>query len=142
MIENKPYSEKLLDPRWQKRRLAILQRDNWTCLECGNTEETLHVHHLYYRSGLQPWEYPDGALSTLCATCHKAIGNEEPAEMILIGTLRQRGFNNRDIVNLGLAFAEMDDKAPIEPLITTLQGLLSDKKRIRSAVGLFAEVQF
>ncbi len=28
------YAEQLKDPRWQKRRLEILQRDEWRCL-CG-----------------------------------------------------------------------------------------------------------
>ena len=34
------YSEKLRDPRWQKARLKVLERDNWTCVNCGETERT------------------------------------------------------------------------------------------------------
>lgn len=41
----KSYSEKLLDPRWQKKRLEILARDNWTCQRCGAVNCELHVHH-------------------------------------------------------------------------------------------------
>lgn len=67
----KRYTEKLLDPRWQRRRLEILNRDEFTCQECGNDEDTLHVHHRYYRRGSEPWEYPDAALVTLCKTCHE-----------------------------------------------------------------------
>lgn len=38
------YLEKLKDPRWQKRRLEIFQRDEFTCQVCFDTESTLHVH--------------------------------------------------------------------------------------------------
>lgn len=63
------YRDKLLDPRWQKKRLAILERDDWACQGCGTDEETLHVHHRIYSDG-DPWDTPDEALVTLCAICH------------------------------------------------------------------------
>lgn len=65
------YLEKLKDPRWQKKRLEIFERDGWECTNCGNKDETLHVHHTYYLSGREPWEYPDGSLKTRCEMCHK-----------------------------------------------------------------------
>ncbi len=64
------YSNLLKDPRWQKKRLEILQRDGFKCTNCGDDSHTLHVHHLYYTKGLKPWEYPDDALVTLCERCH------------------------------------------------------------------------
>lgn len=64
------YSEKLLDPRWQRRRLQIMERDNWTCQQCYDTETTLNVHHIWY-SGRDPWDAPDEALVTLCRDCHE-----------------------------------------------------------------------
>lgn len=67
------YFELLKDPRWQKRRLEILKRDEWTCLDCGDDTKSLHVHHRYYQWGLNPWEYSDDALMTLCEPCHKRI---------------------------------------------------------------------
>ena len=66
----KTYSERLLDPRWQKKRLEIFERDGFTCVCCGDKEMTLHVHHLYYCKGREPWEYPNFALSTYCKSCH------------------------------------------------------------------------
>jgi transcription elongation factor Elf1 len=63
------YSQKLKDPRWQKKRLEILQRDNFTCRYCGNTKETLNVHHYVYNG--EPWEVSDGDAVTLCESCHK-----------------------------------------------------------------------
>lgn len=66
----KNYSELLLDPRWQKKRLEILQRDDFTCRSCERNEETLHVHHTYYDKDLLPWQYDNYSLVTLCKTCH------------------------------------------------------------------------
>lgn len=68
--EYKPYWEKLKDPRWQRRRLEIMRRDNFTCLECKSATNTLNVHHCYYIKGADPWEHPDSALKTLCEDCH------------------------------------------------------------------------
>jgi hypothetical protein len=67
----KTYSEKLKDPRWQKKRLEILGRDNFTCQECGCDDKTLHVHHLSYAKGKEPWDADDSNLRTLCENCHE-----------------------------------------------------------------------
>jgi len=69
----KTYSEKLQDPRWQKKRLEILSRDNFTCNTCSNTKKTLHVHHKNYLHGHQPWEYDNDNFNTLCKDCHSLI---------------------------------------------------------------------
>jgi len=70
-MAKKSYYEKLLDPRWQKKRLEILSRDDFKCLQCGDGSSTLHVHHGYYERGLDPWEYDNDTLHTLCDDCHK-----------------------------------------------------------------------
>lgn len=64
------YSEKLKDPRWQKKRLDVFGRDRWCCQICGNNKITLNVHHLYYAKDKDPWEYPLSAFETLCEDCH------------------------------------------------------------------------
>lgn len=64
------YSQKLRDPRWQKKRLQILERDGWACCACGDTESNLQVHHVYYVKQ-DPWDYPDNAYQTLCESCHQ-----------------------------------------------------------------------
>jgi hypothetical protein len=66
------YSEKLKDPRWQKKRLEVLQRFSFSCCYCGSTEKTLHVHHRYYISGREPWNYPISAYESLCFECHES----------------------------------------------------------------------
>lgn len=64
------YSEQLKDPRWQKKRLDILSRDSFTCLLCSDKDTTLHIHHIEYLPGRQPWEYEDDNFQTLCKHCH------------------------------------------------------------------------
>lgn len=64
------YAEKLKDPRWQKKRLYILERDGWACQTCGETRRNLQVHHLFY-ARRDPWDYPDEAYQTLCDQCHE-----------------------------------------------------------------------
>lgn len=66
------YSIKLKNPKWQKKRLEIFQRDNFTCVYCSETEETLHVHHEKY-IGENPWDTPNEFLKTVCETCHKIL---------------------------------------------------------------------
>jgi RNA polymerase subunit RPABC4/transcription elongation factor Spt4 len=67
------YAEKLQDPRWQKKRTQVLNRDNFTCKLCGDTKETLDVHHHLYEKGKDPWEYSDDVLDTYCRKCHKLV---------------------------------------------------------------------
>jgi hypothetical protein len=67
------YSEKLQDPRWQKKKNSILDRDDYTCQLCYDKSSTLHVHHHYYKNGREPWEYEDEALVTYCIVCHKVV---------------------------------------------------------------------
>lgn len=69
------YSDKLRDPRWQKKRLEILQRDSFTCRYCDAQDKELHVHHLQYKKGKQPWEYEDSNFLTLCEHCHDRLTN-------------------------------------------------------------------
>jgi len=65
------YSEKLRDPRWQKKRLQILKRDKFKCTYCGDDKSELQIHHLKY-SG-EPWEVKNEFLITLCKDCHSII---------------------------------------------------------------------
>jgi len=88
------YSEILTHGDWQKRRLLIMQRDNFQCTKC--TEKfNLQIHHIYYRWGWLPWEYPDDALVTLCDLCHK---KEEFIKWVIRhGMEALRNFNANDL---------------------------------------------
>lgn len=64
------YKDKLQDPKWQKKRLEILNRDNWKCQKCGDENKTLHVHHIEYKPCREPWQYDNENFVTLCYDCH------------------------------------------------------------------------
>jgi len=68
------------DPRWQRRRLEIFERDGFRCTECGDDKASLQVHHKIYRgSWSNPWVAPDDALTTLCEPCHEKRTNLDRA---------------------------------------------------------------
>lgn len=71
------YSDKLKDPRWQKKRLEIMGRSDFACEECGEKDKTLSVHHLYYKKGLNPWEYSNDSLRCLCEFCHNLTNSRD-----------------------------------------------------------------
>lgn len=78
------YSQLLKDPRWQRKRLEIMQRDNFTCQICGHADKPLHVHHIHYEKGRMPWEYNGSQLITLCEDCHKS---EHESSMNILGEI-------------------------------------------------------
>lgn len=71
-MAKKSYSEKLLDPRWQKKRLEVLSANDFTCQLCSDHESTLHVHHKMYAKDREPWEYDLDQYAVLCKSCHKS----------------------------------------------------------------------
>lgn len=78
LMNKKEYSEYLKNPKWQKKLLEILSRDNFSCVVCGNgidTDTQVHVHHLSYRKGRMPWEYEINDMRVLCKRCHQRIHN-------------------------------------------------------------------
>lgn len=66
------HSSMLRDPRWQRKRLKIMERDNFSCIACGCKNITLTVHHKKYAKTL--WNVPNEDLQTLCENCHDALG--------------------------------------------------------------------
>ena len=65
------------DPRWQRLRLQVMDRDGWACVACGDTKSTLHVHHKRYCGSI--WESPHEDLQTLCGSCHAGLGQHPKA---------------------------------------------------------------
>ena len=72
MSQKLTYAEQLKHPEWQRKRLEILQRDNFVCQKCFEPDKTLHVHHKHYRKGAKVWEYEDHVLVSLCEACHES----------------------------------------------------------------------
>ena len=65
------YAEQLLDPRWQRLRLKVLEACGWQCQNCGDETTQFHVHHKRYKKGAMAWEYEPDELEALCKDCHK-----------------------------------------------------------------------
>lgn len=95
----KTYYEKLKDPRWQKIRLQIMQRDNFMCVICGAKHKPLNVHHRLYFKNWEPWDYNDHHLITLCEDCHQNI-DWNNLKNDLLDYLYYIGINENHIFNL------------------------------------------
>jgi len=99
-MKKNDFFEQYKDPRWQKKRLKIMERDEFMCQCCYDTENTLNVHHKYYIHNKKPWEYPDKLLITLCADCHQS---EEESKYIIndfVKILLSDGYCNTELVFL------------------------------------------
>lgn len=81
------YAEKLKDPRWQKRRLEVLDLARWKCEDCGSSTTELHVHHTVYIPGKEPWEHTVSMLMSVCKPCHQERQQKEDYIRHMIGTL-------------------------------------------------------
>ncbi len=105
------YSEKLKDPLWLMKRRSILARDNFTCQSCGDKEKVMNVHHEYYITGNEPWEYPDKALVTLCQDCHAIEENGRKEAFRMLNTsIADAGFTREDVIKLSTVFNEIQTK--------------------------------
>jgi hypothetical protein len=82
------YSKLLKHPLWQRKRLEILNRDNFQCQICEDKETTLHIHHKEYIPGKNPWEYEDSNFITVCEDCHLLLSEEgmEDSRKIILKT--------------------------------------------------------
>lgn len=89
--------DQIKSPQWQKKRLEVLQRDNFQCQICGSTEKTLHVHHLYYKDNLNYWEYPDIAYITLCEDCHNREHKVRDSINQIVRHFNKCGITNTEI---------------------------------------------
>ena len=65
------YQEQIKHPKWQKKRLEVLEANNFTCQQCGRTDMELHVHHTMYKKGASAWEYEISELKCYYKDCHK-----------------------------------------------------------------------
>lgn len=101
------YAKKLLDPRWQKKRLEIFERDKFTFQICESTENTLHVHHRYYIWGNDPWDYPSESLVTLCDECHGQEEYLKPCATRFLNGFKDFGFNNVDFESTGISGSKL-----------------------------------
>jgi len=79
------FFENYKHPKWQKKRLEILERADFKCENCGESEEELSVHHGYYEKGKKPWEYNDFTFTCLCDPCHEQAEEHRKGAQRLAG---------------------------------------------------------
>lgn len=103
-MEEKTYIQKLQDPRWQRKRLEVIQRDDFKCQHCGADEKPLQIHHIAYNFQ-DPWEIENRLLLSLCADCHDAETIAVKAAFsLLIQNLKLTGFTSSEIELLASVF--------------------------------------
>jgi hypothetical protein len=121
------YKEQFLDPRWQKKRLEVLERDEWACIDCFDSESTLHVHHTYYEKGNKVWEYPNDSLITLCASCHQHEEDQiKQYSELIIETLRRSKFRADDWRQLSFGISKCIFQMPGEIMAHAYSFAFSD----------------
>jgi hypothetical protein len=126
----RPYPEKLKDPKWQKKRLEILARDEWSCRRCFDTKSTLQVHHRIYLPDAEPWEYPNKFLVTLCEECHEAEREEMAAALNDISAALKEIFFASEVRVLAEGFKGLVLKYPSEVVAEAIRYALSDEESI------------
>ncbi len=115
------YSELLRDPRWQKRRLQIMDRDQYTCQRCFSDTKPLNVHHRIYYSGHNPWEYGDIDLVTLCEDCHKYESDNLNAALKNLSDVIRSLFLSDDIRKLTIGFSGLDTSIGSDVLASVIK---------------------
>lgn len=115
----KSYWQKLKDPKWQKKRLEIMQRDEFKCCICQGADIELNVHHKIYKKGSDPWDYEDHELATLCRPCHETITEQDTVIKEWL-----TGDANRDFI---LKFIELErcGYQNVESALFTFQTLIT-----------------
>ena len=98
-MDKKEYKQKLKDLRWKEKRNYIVARDYYQCTRCNN-KKYLQVHHLYYKSDKEPWDYPDDAFITLCKTCHEKEHNISQKRKTIKGQTNRKQLNLNDSIIL------------------------------------------
>lgn len=115
MRDGNDYSDRLVDPRWQRLRLEVFQRDGFACRACGETALELHAHHSYYERAREPWQYPSESIVTYCHRCHEAEhGRSFAGDAAVLQLLRQAGFPLMED-RLTMAGAIRGDGEPLTP---------------------------
>lgn len=134
------YSDLLKDPRWQKKRLKVLERDEFCCRSCGDGENTLHVHHCYYKKGNAPWEYQLESLVTLCKECHKdesAMFYEE--KNLLSEVLSSKGLLGSHLNELSHAFLNLKISTCDDYSVSAISWFLSQNGALPFMQKLYKE---
>lgn len=102
--------EKYRDPRWQRKRLEVMEAAGFSCEACGDGSATLNVHHKHYRKNADPWEYGPGDLICLCEPCHEQWHRAKVNFEVAIGFLDLDGY--RHVVGYAIGRAILSGECP------------------------------
>lgn len=75
------YQDQLKSPKWQKKRLDILNLRGFKCEKCNCEENQLHVHHRFYLKNRKAWEYDNDVFQVLCYICHENEHKKEDSKI-------------------------------------------------------------
>jgi len=131
MKKKSEYAEKLKDPRWQKIRLQVFERDEWNCQCCHSEDDTLVVHHQYYEYGKEPWDYPLDSFITLCQECHEKEFLRKELEEDFIKILKQKGFFYEDLNEIATGLLHLEIHYPPEVTATFIRWLFENKELLK-----------
>lgn len=70
IIKGSKYGEKLNSEQWREFSKDTKERRGNYCQSCKRGNVELHVHHIFYDSTREPWQYQDKELAVLCKQCH------------------------------------------------------------------------
>lgn len=107
------YADKLQDHRWLRKRDEVRRRANYQCEDCPCTTGFLHVHHVYYIYGRDPWDYPDYLLKCVCEDCHRRRGQIEQAIFCAVARVLC-GMTPEEMMEQPI-YTMFDGRGPIEP---------------------------
>lgn len=133
----KEYSNKLKNPRWQRFRLEVMQRDDFKCCWCGSGDRFLNVHHTKYFKNTDPWDYPLDLMQTLCEGCHGiahqkiAPENKEYIEMLIVINEDSKSFLTATQTHIDILMASLKKGVPEEIEQEILKNILylQEKRR-------------
>jgi len=117
--KRRSYAEKLKDARWQKLRLQMFEAANWTCEECKvhSPADGLQLHHIFYLTGVDPWDHPPDLLLSLCDGCHKERQELEQQFFIKVAkVIRHKSIEELKTFPIWYMFEEMPIKVRKEAL--------------------------
>jgi hypothetical protein len=118
------YFQKLRDPRWQKMRLEVMQKNEFCCEICGDSKSTLNVHHKVYFKDRDPWEYLPEQLSCLCESCH------------------EENHNKIDSLKFFTSLVPLDGPISKDPLCLVIAGLLDFDYKLSLEIIGYEDCEF
>jgi len=106
------YKQQINHPKWQRRRLEVMERDGFQCQVCFDRNKKQNVHHKYYIYNKLIWEYPDELLLTVCEDCHKKIHTFIEKDITLTKIVEYLMINKTDFIIIMERIKELYNQQP------------------------------